>query len=146
MRRLKDALAAPSSEMRGRVGPDRLRLARSIAYRNSFQPRLVGRMRDCQEGTCFEVSVGMNPAVWAFLAFWLLLLGPLALEAGVQAVGELLQNGTTDVGVLALVITGMLLFGVVLALGGRWLARSDRAALLAFLRTAALAEERPCPP
>ena len=87
----------------------------------------------------------MSPAVWAFLAFWVLMLGPLALETGVQAVGELLQHGTTDVGVLALGITGMLLFGVILTLGGRWLARSDQAALLVFLRTVALAEERSCP-
>ena len=131
--------------MRGQARPDRVRLARRIAYRNSFQPRLVGRMRDCHGGTCFEVSVGMHPAVWMFLAFWVLMLAPLALETGVQAFSELLQHGTTDVGMLALAITGMLLFGLALTLGGRWLARSDRADLLIFLRTVTLAEERPCP-
>ena len=142
MRRLTDALAARSSGMRGRVHADRVRLERRIGYRNSFQPRLVGRMRDCQAGTCFDVSVGMHPAVWIFLAFWVLMLGPFALSIDVQAVVEVLRHGTTDAGVIGLGITGMLLFAVVLTLGGRWLGRSEGAELLAFLRTVALAEKR----
>ena len=141
--RLKDALADPSSRIRGRVHPDSVRLGRRIFYRNSFQPRLVGRMRDCPAGTCFDVRIGMHPAVWIFLVFWVLMLGPLALGIGIQAAAELLQHGTTDVGMLALGITGMLLFGAALALGGRWLARSEPAELLAFLRTVVLAEEQP---
>ncbi len=143
VRRLTEALAAKSSGMRGRVYADRVRLERRIFYRNSFQPRLVGRMRDCPAGTCFDVSVGMHPAVWVFLAFWVLMLGPLALSIDAQAVVELLRHGTTDAGVIGLAITGMLLFAVVLTFGGRWLARSEGAELLAFLRTVALAEERP---
>ncbi|MGI3777318.1 MAG: hypothetical protein ACRYGC_08495 [Janthinobacterium lividum] len=143
MRRLTDALAVRPSGMRGRVHPDRVVVERRIGYRNSFQPRLVGRMRDWETGTCFDVSVGMHPAVWIFLAFWVLMLGPLALSIDAQAVVEVLRHGTTDAGVIGLSITGMLLFAVVLALVGQWLARSERAELLAFLRTVALAEERP---
>ncbi|MGI4946680.1 MAG: hypothetical protein ACRYHQ_40000 [Janthinobacterium lividum] len=142
MRRLTDALAARSSGMRGRVHADRVRLERGIGYRNSFRPRLVGRLRDCQAGTCFDVSVGMHPAVWIFLAFWVLMLEPFALSIDVQAVVEVLRHGTTDAGVIGLGITGMLLFAVVLMLGGRWLGRSEGAELLAFLRTVALAEKR----
>ncbi|MGI4946743.1 MAG: hypothetical protein ACRYHQ_40330 [Janthinobacterium lividum] len=143
MRRLTDALAVRSSGMRGRVHDDRVRLERRIGYRNSFQPQLVGRMRDCQGGTCFDVSVGMHPAVWIFLAFWVLMLGPLAFSIDAQAVVELLRHGTTDAGVIGLAITGMLLFAVVLTFGGRWLARSEEAELLGFLRTVALAGPRP---
>ncbi len=139
VRRLAEALATGSSDMRGRVEPDWVRLERRIGYRNSFQPRLVGRMRDYPAGTCFDISVGMSPAVWIFLAFWVLMLGPLAIAVDVQAVGELLRHGRTDVGVLGLAITGMSLAGVMLGLGGRWLARCEQAELLAFLRTVALA-------
>ena len=85
----------------------------------------------------------MHPAVWIFLTFWVLMLGPLAFGIDIQAAGELLQHGTTDAGMLAFAVTGMLLFGVALMLAGRWLARSEAAELLAFLRTVVLAEERP---
>ena len=143
VRRLTDALADQSSVIRGSVRPDRVRLGRRIAYRNSFQPRLLARMRDCPTGTCFDVSVGMSPAIWVFLAVWALMFGPVALGFGFTALTELVQHGTTDAGVPALATTGMLIFAVVLALGGRWLARSEPAELLAFLRTVALAEQRP---
>ncbi len=129
--------------MRSRVRPDFVRLERRIFYRNSFQPRLVGRMRDCRAGTCFDVKVGMHPGVWIFLAFWVLMLGPIAAGLGVEAAVDLLRHGTTDAGLPALAVTGMLFFAVVLTLGGRWLARSEAAELLAFLRTVALAEEQP---
>ena len=143
VRQLAEALAAPSSGMRGRVRPDWLRLQKRIGYRNSFQPRLVGRIRACPDGTCFDVRVGMHPAVWVFMAFWVLTLGPMALAIDAQAVGELVRHGTTEVGVLALAITGMLLFGVALTLGSRWLGRNEAAELIAFLGTVAQAGQRP---
>ena len=143
MRRLTEALAAPSSTIRGQVQPDWLRLERRIAYRNSFQPRLVGKMRDCQAGTCLSISIGMSPAIWVFLGFWVLMLGPLALGIDVQTAGDLLRSGRTDMRPLALGITGMLFFAVVLTLVGRFLGRSDHAQLLGFLRTVTLTEERP---
>ncbi|MGI4945067.1 MAG: hypothetical protein ACRYHQ_31650 [Janthinobacterium lividum] len=147
VRRLDAALALPTSDLRGRVGSGRVWLRRRIGYRNSFQPRLVARMRSggVAGGTRLHVSVGMSPGIWVFLAVWMIVLAPLGFGVVLQTGQDLLHQGTSDMLPLALALSGFTVFPVLLTVAGTLLARTDREMLLRFVRMTVDAEIEPPP-
>jgi hypothetical protein len=116
----------------GQVDANAFRLRWRIGYRNSFQTVMFGRFVDEARGTRLACRSGMHPAVTAFMALWFAFVTPLAFVS-VSA----LVNGASDPALFISVL--MLAFGVVLVAFGRWLARDERARLIAFLEQVAQA-------
>lgn len=93
----------------GAVEGESFRLHRDIAYRNSFLPRISGRVVATPAGTRIIVNMFLHPIVGAFMLFWLSGVGIAALTSF-----NTLHGTTSPV----LVPLGMFVFGVALTLGG----------------------------
>jgi hypothetical protein len=91
----------------GRVEGNDFKLYRDIGYRNSFLPRIRGRVSAYRDGANIDVTMYLHPFVLVFMLFW---LGGVAAGAV-----TLLGHGK---GSEALIPLGMFFFGVALPLGG----------------------------
>lgn len=91
----------------GTVEGDHFRLYRDIRYRNSFLPRIRGRVSSAPGGTNIDVIMYLHPLVLLFMLFWLTGIG--------FGVVSTLRDAK---GASALVPLGMFAFGVALTLGG----------------------------
>ena len=92
----------------GKVEGSEFKCHRDIRYRNSFLPRIAGRVDSDHNGTRIDVVMYLHPLVLVFMLFW---LG----GGGVGAAAALRQG---DGGPWTLVPIGMFVFGVALTLGG----------------------------
>jgi hypothetical protein len=86
----------------GCVRDESFKLRRDIRYRNSFLPRLRGRIVPTPTGTRVSVTMFLHPFVALFMVFWL---------------GGVGYGALTDTS-FRLVLWGMFAFGVLLATGG----------------------------
>jgi hypothetical protein len=92
----------------GKVVGNEFKCHRVIRYRNSFLPRIAGRVDSDHNGTRIDVVMYLHPVVLVFILFWL---------AGV-GLGAVASPRQGDGGAWSLVPVGMFVFGVVLTLGG----------------------------
>src|SRR5262245_58927278 len=92
----------------GKVEGSEFKCYRDIRYRNSFLPRITGRVDADVDGAKIDVVMYLHPFVLVFMLFWLGAVGVGAVAAFRQA----------DVGAVSLVPDGMFVFGVVLTIGG----------------------------
>ena len=65
----------------GKVEGSRFRCWRDIRYRNSFLPRIAGRVVASPDGAKIEVTMHLHPVVFIFMLFWLGAVGAGALLA-----------------------------------------------------------------
>ena len=93
----------------GTLEGDAFRFVRAIRYRNSFLPRIRGRIAAAPTGTRVYVTMHLHPAVALFMAFWL-------CGVGFGVVAVLMEPGGPSPA--ALLPAGMLAFGVILTVGG----------------------------
>lgn len=143
LRRLTEAIDSEwvfggSKPVVGRVAADGLRLRLRIGYRNSFQTFLFGEVKDDGRGSRINARAGMHPFAAAFMALWITAVAVLALAA----VSAMLGSGEdfSAQGLVWLAPLAMVAFGFGLVAMGRWLARNERAKLVAFLETTAQAK------
>jgi hypothetical protein len=64
----------------GSIRERSFRLERNIGYRNSFLPRIRGRIDPSGIGSRIHTTMFMHPLVGVFLAFWLTIAADLALH------------------------------------------------------------------
>jgi len=131
-----DSLLLPggSRPVVGRVSNGLVRLRKRIGYRNSFQTYLIGSLEQRNNVTVFRGKAGMNPLVAAFMALWfvvLILIGGAGLVAGRQPLEAMIIPPL------------MMVFGVAGVWLGRWLARSEKAFLIAFVAEVIAASRAP---
>jgi hypothetical protein len=91
----------------GKVEGNEFRIYRDIRYRNSFLPRVYGKVVSSLSGAQIDVTMTLHPAVTVFILFW---LGVVGFGAAVTAAHSNLQA--------ALIPLGMFVFGVTLTLVG----------------------------
>ena len=92
----------------GRVAGSEFKCQRNIGYRNSFLPRITGRVESCPVGTRIDVKMYLHPATAVFMLIW---LGGVAFAAiGFFSRGEVAGKAFFPV--------AMFIFGVVLTLVG----------------------------
>ena len=84
-----------------------LRFYRDIRYRNSFLPRIYGKVVPSPGGAQVDVLMTLHPVVALFILFW---LGAVGFGAAVTAAHSSLQA--------ALFPLGMFVFGVALTFVG----------------------------
>jgi hypothetical protein len=131
MQRLRDCVDTKwlggSSAIRGNIGTRSFSLRCRIAYRNSFQTNLRGRLVNEGTSTRIRCYAGMHPFVIAFMIFWF-----AVVSVGTTAVLQELAEG--EVSPFGLLIgLGLPVFGVVLVAVGRYFARTESETLIAFL-------------
>ncbi len=90
----------------GNVGENTFWLYRDIRYRNSFLPRVRGRVVSTSVGTRVFVEMYLHPLVGAFMLLWLGGIGSVAVS--------FVRRAETLGAVFA---AGMFMFGVALTLG-----------------------------
>lgn len=119
-----------SRSVMGHVGPGFLwlRMASNSLGRNAMQPYLFARLSDDAGGTVLTCRFLLHPVSLLFLAMWLVVLLATVSVFGMAAGGSYLP--------VLVIIAGF----AVLIVSGRYFARNDRAALLAFLKEMAGAE------
>ncbi len=111
----------------GEVADNSFRLRRNIGYRNSFLPRIRGRMISTATGTRVDVLMFMHPLVFIFMLFWLVGVG----YAGLRTLA--LQSAAFPLPLM------MTLVGLSLGLGGfYWEAKKARALLTSAVFNAAV--------
>ncbi|MGC4006343.1 MAG: hypothetical protein QM811_25770 [Pirellulales bacterium] len=103
-----------SKPFQGYVEPDEFAFSRVIEYRNSFLPRITGRIVARANGTTLDVRVAMHPFVTVFLIVW---LSGVTIAFLVTCVVAVQRHETAWTMLIPL---GMLLFGYGLAMGGFW--------------------------
>ncbi len=91
----------------GQVSDTGFTLYRDIRYRNSFLPRIRGRIESCPEGSRIDVTMNLHPFVAVFVFVWLWISGSIT--------ATLLSQGTASD---ALSPAGMCGFLVLLTLAG----------------------------
>jgi hypothetical protein len=96
----------------GTIDGSTFRIQRAIRYRNSFLPRLHGRIEPMPDGRArVVVAFQLHPAVAVFMAVWfgfLIMIGGGALAYPSSGSGDSAPRW---------ILLGMLAFGVVLILG-----------------------------
>jgi hypothetical protein len=104
---------------------------RIVVYRNSFQTILIGRFEPHGAGSMFRGTAGLHPIVVVFMAVW---FGALVC-GGVMYCVAWVQGGLVGdpplLGLAALALMGV--FGALVVRFGRYLARTERGFLVAFL-------------
>lgn len=125
----------------GRVDDDGFRLRMRIGYRNSFQTFMFGAVQADGRGTRIVARTGVHPFAAVFMTLWITVIG-LAAAIGVAGVFQAQADDATQ-NLIFLVPIGMFAFGIALVGIGRWIARNERARLVAFLESAAEAKARP---
>jgi len=92
----------------GRVAGNEFKCQRNIGYRNSFLPRITGRVESCPGGSEIDVKMSLHRATAVFMLIW---LGGVAFAAiGIFSRGEVAGKAFFPV--------AMFVFGVVLTLVG----------------------------
>jgi hypothetical protein len=109
---LRNPFSTQHKAFQGKVTGNTFRISRIIHDRNSFLPTVAGSVREAGSGAVIEATLGLNPFVAAFMALWLGSVGVLAVVLGVGT----LSSGQNPA--LALIPTGMFLFGYLLSQGG----------------------------
>lgn len=87
----------------GQAQGDRFSIHRNIGYRNSFLPKIKGRICSEFPGSLIEVTMHLNAFTALFMAFWLGVVGFVALTA--------VSRGLT---LNAAIPAGMFVFGILL--------------------------------
>ena len=109
----------------GRVSDRSFSLRKRIGYRNSFQTNLRGRYVEEKDGTRIKCYAGMHPFVIVFMTVWFALVLS-STAATVLAGAEVAARS-------AVFVWGLPIFAIVLIGVGRYIARNERAELVAFL-------------
>lgn len=141
-RRLQAAMDSPwvlfgSRPVIGSIAKGRLQASKRIQGRNSFQTRLTAELTAEGDRTLIRCQFGMHPFVRAFMALW---LGGAVVTglgwAGVSLVTLLTTSSDAHAGTWfgLLAPIGPLMFGWGLLWLGRYMARSERDVLTAFVR------------
>lgn len=125
----------------GRVGDDGFRLRLRLGYRNSFQTFMFGTLRADGRGTRIAARTGVHPFTAVFMTLWLSVVA-VAATIGVAGLFQP-QPDAASQGLILLVPVAMFAFGIALVGIGRWVARNERARLIAFLENTAEAKARP---
>ena len=115
----------PDQDFVGGVRGNGVSVRRNIRYRNSFQTIFVGRMEPGFGGTILSGSFRMHAFVYAFMTVWFGFL----LFAIAPDVANLGSAGLASIAPL-----GMVMFGVLLVLVGRFAARNEEQQIADFLR------------
>lgn len=128
--------SAHERDFHGEVGSDRFAIQRRIGYRNSFLPRIRGRIAAEGTGSDLRIWMHVHPFVAVFLLFWIGMVGNFGGMA-------LSASGGMRMGAAYLPL-GMVLFAVALTLGG-FIPEAIKAKrrLAALLETADAAPIRP---
>jgi hypothetical protein len=99
----------PNVHFIGQVGDSEFRIHRDVRRRNSFLPRIRGRIEAAFPGSRVTVNMSLHPVATVFLAVWLSLVGLGALSEISKSNGEFES---------AAILLGMFLVGVLMTLGG----------------------------
>jgi hypothetical protein len=127
----------------GRVSGQTFRMRKRIGYRNSFQTFMRGTVLPYAGGSRVEARMGLHPFVRIFMVVWLFLVVGIGSAAFPGLVEEASDPTRRLIGLVPVVmIVG---FFAMLAIG-RWIAREERAALVAFLEETAEAPAVPVAP
>jgi hypothetical protein len=97
-----------SKPFEGSITGEQFEISRVISYRNSFLPRINGRIRQGSIGATIDITLALHPVVMIFMAVWLLGVGC----AGFAVVSAAFKGGTFEP--LGLIPVGMFVFGVLL--------------------------------
>ncbi|QUD90562.1 hypothetical protein [Phenylobacterium montanum] len=111
----------------------RFRIRQRIWYGNSFQTSVGVKLIQDLNGTRVECRSGMEPTTTIFMAVWFGFVGLIGMSGFLASLLDRRNSGTTAA-VFAAFPIGMIAFGVVLVMFGRWLARDERDFLIRFLR------------
>lgn len=103
----------------GSISADEFQVTRIIGYRNSFLPRISGRIGSDLGQTTIDIKMMLHPLVIAFLAFWMLFVGLGFLAAVVSTMNSLLNPAhASDASPAAILATGfMLVFAAAMTVG-----------------------------
>ena len=63
-----------SKPFEGSITGEQFEISRVISYRNSFLPRINGRIRQGSVGATIDITLAMHPVVMIFMAVWLPLI------------------------------------------------------------------------
>lgn len=128
---------AGSKPVLGSVDRDRLILFKRTNYRNSFASSFSGSLVPENRGTSLRGRFSAHPAVLVFMGCWFLGVIGIGSVIFFASLRWLLTGVPTGVGspwagIIAPI--GMLLAGVAILLGGRWLARREEIAVIECLK------------
>lgn len=119
----------------GSVGDRKAMLRKRLRGRNSFQTCLRVVFADTPSGTRLDCRGGMHPAVIGFMTIWLggvaLFGGAVFLSSVIALTGAAESEIPPAIGLAA--PPALLLFGLLLMLGGRGAARTEETFLLDFV-------------
>lgn len=115
----------PRQPFRGYVRDDTFSIYRIIGYRNSFRPRVSGRIVPGPSGTSIECTMTMEPFIQVFMALWLSVAASVFVAFGIAALRD--NQFGADMGVIPFLF---LPFSVAVCTFGFWLeARKTKRAL-----------------
>jgi len=140
-RRLREALA--SGRVRGRFDGTKLIAAKTISYRNSFQPRLLANLVEENGQTHIRCKFGMHPFVIVFMMMWLLFLFFSGGGAAVVAIVEFVTGSPSESTWAGGLFPGMMMMlGLGLVAVGRIVARGEKEFLIAFVSATVKGEQK----
>jgi hypothetical protein len=120
----------------GGLSGNRLSARRRISYRNSFQTRLRAELTEQNGRTAIHCRFGLEPFVAVFMGVWFAGVISAGGLVFVVCLVEIVSRGSGaehDAWVGVIVSPLMLIFGLALVRGGKYLARGEREYLLDFL-------------
>lgn len=121
----------------GQVSADRVSLQRVIPFAgNSFKPFFVGRFEPAGTGCRLVGHFTMKTDVKVFFTLW---CGVFLLQIVMAGAAES-SSATSEEGYPTAVGIGMLVFGLLLVLTGKWFARNDMGWLSDVIETALSAD------
>src|SRR5262245_40277311 len=100
---------AQSRPFAGSVTPPEFRIYRTISYRNSFLPEIVGHIAPDGSGSRVSMTLRLHPLVAVFLAGWLSLVAIIGIVVALA--------GLVEAHPITFVPVGMFLFGCLLTVG-----------------------------
>lgn len=125
-------LGGGSGSVRGWMLGRTARLTRHIVYRNSFQTVVSVSVADRGGGAVIDAAAGVALSVRIFMMLW---FSFLVLFAGFAILAVASGSPVDGDWTLFLTVPGaMMLFGVALVVGCRYLARDDEGVILAYVR------------
>ncbi len=129
---------AGSKPILGKVRDSGFRLRKRRYYKNDLAPFFYGRFVPEGSSTRIEGEFKMHPVARVFVIVWFSFLACLFVIASIPFVKG---RQDADVGTL-LASIGLAAFGIVLIKFGRWLARGEGRAIVAFLESTLEVEGR----
>ncbi|MBF9221263.1 hypothetical protein [Hymenobacter ruricola] len=142
LRRVQDSVQQARA-FTGRVAAQEFTISRVIDYRNSMLPRIKGEVAAGPAGgSRVRLQHSLHPAVLAFAALWLGVVGSVVAAMGLAlAHGDFRTDVEGPVGP-ALIPVGMLVVGLLLFTVPFWAeVRQSRPLLIELLQLAPVAEE-----